>query len=162
MHSDTAVKWVVHGAMRFGRSCSIWKFDAISLRGRTMLVKDVITITDEYIKTQTERLAKQKEVNALEEKEHKLKEQLVQIALDAQAFHLPASENKAINVHRKPKPRAEEWEKVYGYIVKYDAFDLLQKRLGEEAVKARWDDGIDIPGIIAFPTYSLTIIGKGK
>lgn len=125
-----------------------------------MLVKDVIVVSDEYIQIQTERLAKQKEVAALEAKEHALKERLVQIALDAQSFRLPASQDRAINVHRKMKPRAEDWTKIHQYIGKHDAFDLLQRRLGEEAVESRWDDGIDIPGIIAFPTYKLTIIGK--
>lgn len=125
-----------------------------------MLVKDVIAVSDEYIQVQAERLAKQKEVTALEAREHALKERLVQIALDAQSFKLPASQDKAVNVHRKMKPRAENWTLIHAYIAKHDAFDLVQKRLGEEAVESRWDDGIDIPGIIAFPTYKLTIVGK--
>lgn len=124
-----------------------------------MLVKEVIAVSDEYIAVQRERLAKAQEVKRLEEREHKLKEQLIQIALDAQAFTLPASNKAAVNVHRKVKPRAEKWELIYTYIAKHDAFDLLQKRLGEEAVQLRWDDGIDIPGIIGFPVYNLTIVG---
>lgn len=125
-----------------------------------MLVKDVIVISDEFIAVQAARLAKQKEVAALEAKEHALKERLIQIALDAQSFRLPASEDRAVNVHRKNKPRAEDWTQIHKYIAQHDAFDLVQKRLGEEAVESRWEDGIDIPGVIAFPTYKLTIVGK--
>jgi hypothetical protein len=34
-----------------------------------------------------------------------------------------------------------------GYIREHGALDLLQRRLTESAVKLRWDDGIQIPGV---------------
>ena len=28
---------------------------------------------------------------------------------------------------------------------------ILQRRIGERAVKDRWDDGVKIPGIVSYP-----------
>lgn len=44
----------------------------------------------------------------------------------------------------------EAWNKIYAFIKKTDSFDLLQRRLHEGAVKARWDDGQQIPGVVQF------------
>lgn len=45
------------------------------------------------------------------------------------------------------KPVAEDWNAIHEFIKEHDAIDLVHKRLTESAVKLRWDDGIQIPGV---------------
>lgn len=52
-----------------------------------------------------------------------------------------------VEVVTKIVPTASNWDEIYGYIVEHNAWDLLQKRVGMAAARARWDDGITIPGI---------------
>ena len=47
----------------------------------------------------------------------------------------------------KQKPYISDWTALNEYIKEHDATDLLQKRLTESAVKLRWDDDIQIPGV---------------
>ena len=44
-------------------------------------------------------------------------------------------------------PAAEDWNAIHQYIREHDAVDIVQKRLHEGAVKLRWDDNVEIPGI---------------
>lgn len=52
-----------------------------------------------------------------------------------------------VEVVPKVVPTVGDWSAVYQYITENNAFDLLQKRVGMTAARARWDDGIEIPGI---------------
>jgi len=45
------------------------------------------------------------------------------------------------------EPVGEDWAAIHTYIVANDAMDLVHKRLTATAVKLRWDDHIEIPGI---------------
>lgn len=45
------------------------------------------------------------------------------------------------------KPFISDFSQLEGYIIEHGALDLLQKRLTESAVKLRWEDGINIPGV---------------
>lgn len=42
------------------------------------------------------------------------------------------------------------WDAIWKYIIKNKAYDLLQKRLHESAVKARWEAKEKIPGVKEF------------
>lgn len=50
------------------------------------------------------------------------------------------------------------WEAIWKYIFKTKAIDLLQKRLHEGAVKARYEDGKTIPGV---KTFDMVILKFG-
>jgi len=45
------------------------------------------------------------------------------------------------------EPIGEDWAAIHEYIIANDAMDLVHKRLTATAVKLRWDDDIEIPGI---------------
>jgi hypothetical protein len=45
------------------------------------------------------------------------------------------------------KPYISDFAALEGYIREHGALDLLQKRLTESAVKLRWEDNIQIPGV---------------
>jgi len=52
-----------------------------------------------------------------------------------------------IGVTQSVRPTIMSWEELEKFIREHNAVDLLQKRLTESAVKLRWDDGIQVPGV---------------
>lgn len=52
---------------------------------------------------------------------------------------------------------AKDWDKVYAYITKYKAFELLQKRLTTSAVAERFDNKKPIPGIEPFTRHFIVV-----
>jgi len=50
-----------------------------------------------------------------------------------------------------------DWSATLEYIKMTGSVDLLQKRLTESAVKARWDSGVDIPGVDKIVKHTVTI-----
>jgi hypothetical protein len=41
--------------------------------------------------------------------------------------------------------------------VEHGAWDIMQKRLTQTAIDLRWEDGVSIPGVEAFPVDDLSI-----
>ena len=66
-----------------------------------------------------------------------------------------------INVLRPVVPQGEGdgkgWSKLYAYIVRTKAFDLLQKRLSTSAVRERWEAGKTVPGVTKFTAVTLSV-----
>jgi hypothetical protein len=116
-------------------------------------------LVDEYLSARAERLEKAKELKNLEEKEGGLKKTLIDMMIESGAKCIGGSKG-VVNRKRKYKPTAKSWDAIYDYIWQNRAFDLLQKRLAEAAVKLRWDDQIPIPGVEAFPVDDLTVSGE--
>lgn len=63
-----------------------------------------------------------------------------------------------VKVTVKVKPTVEDWPSLYAHIKKTGSFELLQKRLGEAAVKERWDDKKEIPGVGRFNAVGLSVV----
>lgn len=59
------------------------------------------------------------------------------------------------SIGRHDYPTAEDWEKTDAYIIKTKSLDLLQRRLSVEAVRERWKDGVDVPGVGKFTKVTL-------
>lgn len=54
-------------------------------------------------------------------------------------------------------PTAKDWAAIYEHIQKTGDWDLVQKRLGTTAVRARWEEGEAIPGIDVFHKVSVKV-----
>lgn len=50
-------------------------------------------------------------------------------------------------VTEKVVPVVEDWDAFYKHVKKTGEFELMQRRLGETAIKERWDAGKAIPGV---------------
>lgn len=110
---------------------------------------------EQYYTLREQRLVLQRQADALEQKE---KDILYEITKDWDqpeytgqegAFHL-----KGVG---KDVPNVVDWVATLTFIKQTGQIDLLQKRLTESAVKARWDSGVDIPGVIPVRKYTVTI-----
>lgn len=117
---------------------------------------------DLLYETRQERLEIQRQVEKLESLESALKDFFIN-KLDKNSTGI-AGRVARVQIQPKSIPIAENWPKFYKYVQKTGAFDLMQKRLAEGAVKERWDNGVQLPGIgrMQVKTVSCTVIKKGK
>lgn len=61
-----------------------------------------------------------------------------------------------VGLEKDDQPTVKDWPKFYEYILQTKDFSLLEKRPGKAAVKERWEDGVQVPGVEAFPVYKLS------
>ena len=102
------------------------------------------------------RLEAQRAVDDLAAQESAVREHIIQT--------LPKSEARGVawslcrvTVVTKPVPRVEDWPKFYAYVAKTKAFDLLQRRLTDAAVRERWEAGDKLPGVVEFNAVTLAV-----
>ena len=122
---------------------------------------DLSALVDSYLSARRERLDYSKVLADFEKAEKERKQELIKYLIENKLTAAGGSIG-ITKLQKKLKPQASDWEEVYRYIKNNDAFDLLQRRLTEGAVKLRWEDGIKIPGITAYEVYDLTISGESK
>lgn len=100
---------------------------------------------------QQERYALQKSVDALEVKEGVLRKHLIEKLPKSDATGV-AGKVARVNIEVKTTVKVIDWDAYYANIVKdYKklgpaAFTLLQKRVGDSAVKDMWEAGKAVPG----------------
>ncbi len=101
---------------------------------------------DKLYVIQGKRLALKKQVEELQKEETALKNHIID--------NLPKSEASGIagvlarvTIVKKPVPQVEDWDKFYKYIKRTGSFDLMQRRTSNGAIKERWDNGKEVPGV---------------
>ena len=106
--------------------------------------------------TRIARLELQKQVDELESREKAIRAHLIQTFLGGDAT---GTAGKLANcaLVEKEEPTPEDWEATWKYIAKKKAWDLLQKRLSAPAVKARWENGEEIPGIGHIRVHTISV-----
>jgi hypothetical protein len=120
------------------------------------MLSESAELVDAYIQKKAERLALQREVDKLDADEKKLKALIIE-ALQKNNAQAVGGHLATATLVIKDKPVARDWNQVYAYIQENDAWDLLQKRFTETAVRLRWEDGIAIPGVEKFPVADISI-----
>lgn len=113
-------------------------------------------LVDEYASTREQRLALQRQVDKLDEKEKQLKAALIKMLEDSKATAI-GGQLMIVTLVPKEKAVAKDWDAIHRYIISNDAWDIMQKRLTETAIKLRWDEGVVVPGVEKFPVNDLSI-----
>lgn len=54
------------------------------------------------------------------------------------------------------EPTVTDWSKYQEYILETKDFSLLEKRPGRVAIKERWADGVEVPGVGSYPVDKLS------
>ena len=122
-------------------------------------MNDVATssiLVDQYADVRERRLAMAREVDKLDTEEKQLKAQLISMLVTANATAI-GGQRMIVTLVPKEKAVAEDWDLVHKYIVAEDAWDIMQKRLTETAIKLRWEEGIIVPGVAKFPVHDLSL-----
>jgi len=112
-------------------------------------------LADRWFAKRAERLAAAKVATSLEAEERDLKQDLIDSMVKYDVGTIGGRLVKAEHITKK-KPIVDDWPALYEHIKDTDSFDLLQRRLGEAAVKARWDLDEDIPGVASFPVDDIS------
>jgi hypothetical protein len=105
---------------------------------------------------ETERKALDSQSRALRLEEDFLKAEILACMIKMGLRDLTAN-GVAAHVEEKQKPYIANFSELEGYIREHGALDLLQKRLTESAVRLRWEDGIQIPGVGVTTEQKLTL-----
>jgi hypothetical protein len=109
-----------------------------------------------YINARAERLALEKKVEAMVEQETMLKDTIIAQYRESGITKL-GTEFGTVKMNELIEPVATNWPEVWDYIRQTGEFDLLHKRLANIAVKARWEEGKEIPGVTSTTVFKLTV-----
>lgn len=108
-----------------------------------------------------ERLAADKVASALKSDETALIDHIIET--------LPKDSGGAVGKHHKvevyndEKMVVKDWDALYKYIKRTGRFELLQKRLGEGALKELIDDKKVVPGVEPFTVVKVSLTAaKGR
>ena len=121
-----------------------------------MELTELTHLVDEYCVKRENRLEADKYAKQLKADETELKERVIAEMLKHDCGMVGGTYKK-VTVQTKLKPMAADWEQVYGYIREHDAFELLQRRLNEGAVKERLEAGEDLTGVEFYELNDLSV-----
>lgn len=102
------------------------------------------------------RLSIQKDVDALKEREVVLTKHILARLPQNDATGI-AGKVARVSLVTRPEPVMEDKELLHEYIKLSGAWDLLQGRLSGPAIRERWADGKQVPGIGVFNVDSLSV-----
>lgn len=111
---------------------------------------------DRLYELRQKRLEEQKKVDLIEAEEKALKEHIIQNLPKSEASGV-AGKVARVTVVTKEVPQVDDWDSFYKYVKRTGAFDLMQRRLTEAAVKERWEAGEEIPGVKHFQVVTVSI-----
>lgn len=120
------------------------------------LPKTLALCADELYKTREARLALQKQVDELTSRESAIKEHLINNLPKSDASGV-AGKLARVTIVTKVIAQVKDWDKLYAYIKKNNAFEFLQRRLTDTAIKERWDNGKEVPGVEPFNAVTVSI-----
>jgi F0F1-type ATP synthase epsilon subunit len=102
----------------------------------------------------SKRLSLQREADLLEQEEKALTNALIE-AMAQEGRDTYEDGGIVVNLVTTDEPLVDSWPKLLDYIVENGAVDLLQKRVTVSAVKARWKDDVNLPGVLSVPKHSI-------
>lgn len=108
--------------------------------------REILRLLAEAKAKEQERLAADRQAKLLKAEEDDCKAVLM-AAMQKMGITSLNGAGASATIVTKDKPYIADYSALEGYIVEHRAIDLLQKRLTESAVKLRWEDGIQIPGV---------------
>lgn len=112
---------------------------------------------DEYHEVREIRLAMQKEVDEVEQREKEIQAYVIE--------NLSKTDEKGAvgklylgKIEEKPEPKLSDWPTFCKYVAANERFDLLQKRVTKQAVTDMWDANEAVPGVerVWVPKLSVT------
>lgn len=120
--------------------------------------KSIGACADLLFTIRQERLAAQKVVDEIKEREQALIEHIIDKVPKGDTG--AAGKHHQVSVYTDPTPQAQDWDAVFKFIKRTGAFELLQRRLNSAAVKERWEDGKKIPGVEPFNVVKVSLTKK--
>ncbi len=111
--------------------------------------KKLAACADLLYTSRQDRLVEQKTIEEMKGFETRLKDHLIAELPKGEASGISGKVAK-VAVITKQIPTVEDWDLLYGYIKKKNAFDLLNRALNTAAATERLENGEKIPGLGSF------------
>lgn len=111
---------------------------------------DLLYAADNY------RLDAQKEVEAMKKFVSKLEKWFIQQLPEGDATGI-AGKVARVQIKHKERPSVMNWDKFYDHIRKNRAFELLNRAVNTKAVKERWEEGKQVPGVEKFAYKDVSV-----
>jgi hypothetical protein len=102
------------------------------------------------------RLEMQRETERVEKLEKQLKEFFINTLPLSESSGIAGAEAR-VQITTSRQPQVEDWDKFYAYVRRNNAFEFLQRRVNEGAVKERWEDRKEVPGVTAFNVKKVSV-----
>lgn len=111
---------------------------------------------DLLYQTRERRLKLAKIVDSMEEFEKSLKKHFIE-NLSKKESTGAAGKIARAQIVTEDQPVVQDWEAAYKHIKKTGSFDLLNRAINRTAVKARWDNGKEVPGVGHFQVTKVSV-----
>lgn len=118
--------------------------------------KGIGACADKLYKLRQKRLEQQKKVSEIEAEEKALKAHIIDTLPKSEASGV-AGKIARVTVVTKKVPQVKDWDLFYKHVKRTGNFELLQRRVGDAAIKERWEDGKEVPGVGHFNAVTLSI-----
>lgn len=122
----------------------------------TKIPKNFGAVADLLYITREDRLALSKAVQALEDYEKSLKAHLIENMSKKDSTGASGHRARA-QIVMEPQPQVQDWDEFYKHIKKKGEFDLLNRAVNRAAVKARWENGKEVPGVGSFNVAKVSV-----
>ncbi len=116
---------------------------------------------DKYLKLKAKITAANKAVKELESKASEMQSNLIELLEDRRLETFGTSIG-SVKLQKKDTCIVKDWPKFYKYIIKNNAFELLQKRVGQTAYVEYRENGKKIAGTENMIKKALSIGRKKK
>ena len=122
-----------------------------------MLEKSLGEEIDELYSLRTQRLALSKEVDAFKTKEAELRAKIIS-RLRSNGLDSGRGSDATASITTEVAVNITDWAEFAKFVVETNSIDLLQKRISMAAIRARWEDDVEVPGTtkVELPDLSLT------
>lgn len=144
-----AVKAARNGKAKHSIPCDLPEGFRLNKEGELILPKTDAACADLLYLTREARLQLQRQCERLEKGEKAIQEHFINTLHKNNSTGI-AGMLARVQINIKPIPTVEDWPALQKYIKTNDAFDLLQRRLNESAVKERWEAKVELPGVTVF------------
>lgn len=113
-------------------------------------------LADLLYKLREERKGIEGKAEEIKSEETRIKNYLIENLPKEQLVKL-TGKLASISLTKNLVPQVTDWDKLYAFVEKNDAFDLLQKRPSSTAFKERWEAGIEVPGVDKFVALDISV-----
>lgn len=119
--------------------------------------KKLGALADELYETREARLALQKQIDALAAREKEIKDYLIDTLPKSDASGISGVKAR-VTIVVKEQPTVTDKQAFWDYINDHEAYELVQVlRPSVPAIKERWENGEEIPGIDKFNAVTVSI-----
>lgn len=113
-------------------------------------------LVNSYVDVRQQRLDMDKLAKDYKEKENALKADILD-EMTRSGMGEIAGVSKRVKLKVKEVAKPTDWQALYDYILKNEAFYLLHKRLSTGVANEMAEQGVDIPGVEFFQQRDLTV-----